>query len=379
MNRATVYDDKVYCISDLEREATLKLPPMARDFYNGGSMDLKTVAENKSAYDRYRLRPRVMIDVSKVDPSTECLGSNVSFPLGFSPSANHGMTHPDAEAGTSRAAAKKGVNMVLSSWTNTPPSIVVQQGIHSENSYAHQLSIVKDEETNMSIIRNAEAAGFKALFVSVDCPWLGRRLNEMKNCLTLPEDCSFPCFPFLESGASMITDDPRLQYAANLEWSFVKDLKKKTKLQIWLKGILTAEDAELAIQAGADGIVLSNHGGRQLDGALATIDALPEIVKQVKGRIPVHIDGGIRRGSDIFKALALGADYCWVGRVALWGLAYKGEEGVSIALNILYDEFCLVMALMGCKSIKDIGPQHLARMATDGTFHKLNSIIESKL
>ncbi|CUM56126.1 unnamed protein product [Debaryomyces tyrocola] len=378
MNRATSYDDKVHCIADLEYEANKKLAPMVRDFYNGGSMDLNTLKENKSAYDRYRLRPRVMVDVTEVDTSTACLGSNVAFPLGFSHSANHGLAHPDAERGTSRAAAKKRINMVLSSWSNTSPKVVAEQGRDAEISYAQQLSAVKDEETNMSIIRNAEETGYKAIFLSVDCPWLGRRLNEMKNTFALPSHCTFPCYPFI-NGDNMVSGDNRTQYETNLTWSYIQDLKKKTKLQIWLKGILTAEDAELAINAGADGIVVSNHGGRQLDGALSTLDALPDVVAAVNGRIPVHIDGGIRRGSDIFKALALGADHCWVGRIALWGLAYKGEEGVSIALNILHDEFRLVMALMGCISVKDIKPEHLARMSEDGRFHKLTRTVEAKL
>lgn len=169
----------------------------------------------------------------------------------------------------------------------------------------------------------------------------------------------------------MLSDDKRTKFEAGLTWDFVRYLKSKTKLQIYLKGILTGEDAALAVEAGADGIVVSNHGGRQLDGAMATLDALPEIVEAVKGRIPLHIDGGIRRGSDIFKALALGADHCWVGRIPLWGLAYKGEAGVSIALNILHDEFRTVMALMGCTKIEDIKPEHLARFGPDGALHRV--------
>jgi len=143
MNRATTYDDKVHCIADLEIEGNKKLAPMVRDFYNGGSMDLNTLKENKSSYDRYRLRPRVMVDVTEVDTSTTCLGSNVAFPLEFSPSANHGLAHPDAEGGTSRAAAKKKINMVLSSWSNTSPKVVAEQGKDAGISYAQQLSAVK--------------------------------------------------------------------------------------------------------------------------------------------------------------------------------------------------------------------------------------------
>ncbi|KAA8909720.1 hypothetical protein TRICI_004369 [Trichomonascus ciferrii] len=369
MNRAVTYDDKVHSIADLEAEANQKLPPMVRDFYGGGSMDLQTLHGNKAAYDHYRLRPRVMVDVTEVDTSTECLGSNVAFPLGFAPAANHGLAHADAELGTSRAAAKKRVNMVLSSWSNTPSKDVALQGKDAGISYVQQLSAVKDEDTNLKIIKTAEKAGYKALFLSVDCPWLGRRLNEMKNTFTLPPHLSFPSYPFITQ--NMVSFDDRTQYATAITWSYVRELKKKTSMQIWLKGILTAEDALNAVGAGADGIIVSNHGGRQLDGAMCTLDALPEVVEAVQGRIPVHIDGGIRRGSDIFKALALGADYCWVGRIPLWGLAYKGQAGVELALNILHDEFRLVMALMGCTSVKDIKPEHLARMGTDGRLRKV--------
>lgn len=333
-------------------------------------MDLQTLNGNKSAYDQYRLRPRVMVDVTHVDTTTTCLGSKVAFPLGFSPAANHRLAHTDGELGTSRAAAKHGVNMVLSSWSNTHSSDVAREGKDAGISYVQQLSAVKDEATNMSIIKNAEEAGYKALFLSVDCPWLGRRLNEMKNDFTLPNYLNFPNYPFINQ-QSMLSSDDRTQYDPALTWSHIRELKKKTKMQIWLKGILTPEDAALAVEAGADGIIISNHGGRQLDGAMTTLDALPGAVAAVKGRIPVHIDGGIRRGSDIFKALALGADYCWVGRIPLWGLAYKGEEGVSLALKILHDEFRLVMALMGCTSVEDIKPEHLAIKTADGRLRKV--------
>ncbi|KAF3987329.1 hypothetical protein FT663_02930 [Candidozyma haemuli var. vulneris] len=371
MNRAQTYDTRVHTIADLEEAANERLPPMTRDFYNGGSMELKTLAENKTSYDRYRLRPRVMIDVNVVDTTTDCLGAKVAFPLGLSPTACHGMAHPDAERGTARAAAKKGVNMVLSSWSNTPSKEVIEEGKNGKNVYAHQLSVLSDDQTNLDIIANAEKCGYKALFVSVDTPWLGRRLNELRNSFELPDHLGFPLYPWMNAH-KMLSDDKRTKFEAGLTWDYVKYLKSKTSMQIWLKGILTGEDAALAVDAGADGIVVSNHGGRQLDGAMSTLDALPEIVEAVRGRIPIHIDGGIRRGSDIFKALALGADHCWVGRIPLWGLAYKGEEGVSIALNILHDEFRTVMALMGCTRVEDIGPQHLARFGPDGSIHRVS-------
>lgn len=370
MNRAKTYDPNVLTIADLEAAANAKLPAMTRDFYNGGSMELRTLAENKSAFDKYRLRPRVMKDVSVVDTSTECLGAKVAFPLGFSPTACHGLAHSDAEKGTSRAAARKGVNMVLSSWSNTPATEVILEGEQSSNAYAQQLSVLSDEQTNLDFVTSAEKAGYKAVFVSVDTPWLGRRLNELRNSFELPDHLGFPMYPWMNAH-KMLSDDKRTKFEAGLTWDYVRFLKLKTTLPIRLKGILTAEDAALAVEAGADGIVVSNHGGRQLDGAMATLDALPEVVAAVNGRIPVHIDGGIRRGSDIFKALALGADHCWVGRIALWGLAYNGEEGVNLALDILHDEFRTVMALMGCSKVSDIGPHHLAIFGRDGVIRRV--------
>lgn len=372
MNRGSVLDEKVHCIADLEAAATLTLPPMVRDFYAGGSMDLKTLGENKSSFDRYRLRPRFLRDVTSVDASTTCLGSRTSFPLGLSPAANHCLAHPDGERASSAAASKRGINMALSMWSNCSLEDVIAQSDAQgrATSYAQNLTIVKDRSINLAIMRRAERAGYKALFISVDCPWLGRRLNEFRNTFSLPEHLGFPNVPGIDPH-NMVTADERVAYDAGLLWEHVAWLKSQTKLQIWLKGILTAEDASNAVAAGADGIIVSNHGGRQLDGVLATIDALPEVVEAVRGRIPVHMDGGIRRGSDIFKALALGADYCWVGRVPLWGLAYNGQDGVSLALNILYDEFRLVMALMGCRTVEEISQEHLALLHGDGRFHRI--------
>ncbi|CAO1612791.1 unnamed protein product [Sympodiomycopsis kandeliae] len=375
MNRQPPHDKLVHCIADLEEQARLKLAPMVRDFYGGGSMDLQTLRENQTSYERYRLRPQVMRDTTSVDPSTVCLGARNSMPLGFSPAANACLAHPDGEVGNSRAASAQGINMVLSTWSNKSLEEVASQGRNSTKTtaYAQQMSLVRDRSINTQIIKRAEAAGYKALFISVDCSWLGRRLNEFRNNFTLPEEVGFPNVPDIDPH-NMVDNDERIVYETNLVWEHVQWFKSQTKLQVWLKGILTAEDAARAVEAGADGIVVSNHGGRQLDGTLATIDALPEVVEAVRGRIPVHIDGGIRRGSDIFKALALGADYCWIGRIPLWGLAYNGSDGVAMAVKILYDELRTVMALMGCRTVDEIGASHLAVLQGDGRYRKLKDL-----
>ncbi|CAO1637654.1 unnamed protein product [Jaminaea pallidilutea] len=370
MNRAPSYDARVHSIADLETEGNARMNPMYRDYINGGSMDLQTLGDNKDAFNRFRLRPRIMVDVTKVDPGAVCFGRRVSFPLGIGPAAGHGLAHEDAEKATARAASAKGINMGLSTWANTSIEEIADIGRNSGTFYAQQLSVVKDPETNLNIIKRAEKAGFKAVIVSVDCPWLGRRLNEQKNSFCYPPHLKWPNVPHMNGGV-LTSDDPRTQYETNLEWGHVRWFKQHTNLQIWLKGILTGEDASLAVTAGADGVIVSNHGGRQLDGVNASMDALAEVVDAVRGRVPVHVDGGLRRGSDIFKALALGADHCWVGRMPFWGLAYKGEAGVKLGLDILYDEFLLCMALMGCRNVGEIKRSHLALMGADGRYRAL--------
>ncbi|BEJ12495.1 hypothetical protein CspHIS471_0209550 [Cutaneotrichosporon sp. HIS471] len=371
MNRLQRYDQNVFSIADLQREGTKNLSKMVGEYYNEGAMDLLSMKDNVAAFDRVRLRPRVCIDVSQVDMSTECFGAKVKMPLGFSPAAMHGMAHDDAELGTSRAAAKAGCNMVLSTWSNHSIADVVKAGDGFENAYGQQLSIVECWDTNMHMIRNAEKAGCAALVLTVDCAYLGRRLNEYRNDFTLPEHLTFPNLPPGINPYNFVQSDPRTAYDRAFTWDKVEKIVKSTSMQVYLKGILTAEDALLAAESGVHGIIVSNHGGRQLDGAISTFDALEDIVTAVKGRIQIHFDGGIRRGSDIFKALAMGADYCWVGRIPVWGLAYDGENGVSLALKLLYDELLITMALCGCSKLSDIRRSHLARLRGDGTFAKL--------
>ncbi|EIM22812.1 FMN-dependent alpha-hydroxy acid dehydrogenase [Wallemia mellicola CBS 633.66] len=368
MNRPTKCNPSITCISDLEKASYCKLNKTVAEYYNEGSMDLITLRDNTAVYDRYKLRPRVLRNLTNLDTSTMCLGSRVSFPLGISPTAMQGLAHPGRELATSRAASKMGVNMCLSTYTNTSSEDVIAQS-NGGNSYAQQLSIMKDNSINMEIIKGAEKAGYKAIFLTIDCPYLGRRLNEYRNQFKLPEHLTLPNLP-VEDG-NMVTRDERLEYDDQLDWEGIARFKNSTHCEIWLKGILTAEDAMLAVEAGVDGIIVSNHGARQLDGSCSTLDALPEVVGAVGGRIPVHLDGGIRRGTDIFKAIALGAQHVWIGRPVLWGLAYNGQEGVELALQLLYDEFRLCQALCGCLTINDITSKHLARLHADGRYRPI--------
>jgi (S)-2-hydroxy-acid oxidase len=295
------------------------------EFYNSGSTSQMTVHENSSAFAKYRLRPRVLVNVAQADTSTNVLGHKISFPLCVSPAGIQAMAHPDGELGTSRACAKRGIHMGVSSFSNYSVEEVTKAGREvGPMAHAMQLYTMKDRALQERIIKRAEAAGCVAIFLTADSPVLGVRYNEWRNDFRTPSGLAFP---MLERTSEMIMaqthDDGFLtmnsdshSWAEEIPW-----LRSKTKMEIWIKGVLTAEDVLLAREYGCDGVVVSNHGGRQLDGTPATIDVLPECVKAANGKIRVHIDGGFRTGTDIFKAIALGAECCWIGRPVIWGLA----------------------------------------------------------
>jgi (S)-2-hydroxy-acid oxidase len=300
---------------------------MSVEFYNSGSTDQVTIHENSRAFSKYRVRPRVLADVSSADTSTTLFGRRVAFPLGISPASLQAMAHSDGELATSRACAKAGVGMGISSFANYSVTKIRSAASSSGErviDHAIQLYIMKDRELELRIIRTAEASGCKAIFLTADSPVLGVRYNEWRNDFRTPEGLGFPILErtseqiratTLDDGFISLNDDAH-NWTRDIPW-----LQSVTKMEIWIKGVLTAEDTLKAIEMGCDGIIVSNHGGRQLDGVPATLDALPECVVAAEGRIRIHVDGGIRSGTDIFKALALGAEHCWVGRPAIWGLA----------------------------------------------------------
>ncbi|GES57141.1 FMN-dependent dehydrogenase family protein [Aspergillus terreus] len=345
---------QVFTIHDIAKEAHKALPQIYRQYYNDGAGDMTTLYDNERAYDRYKLRPRVLRDVHDVDMSTHIFGVKVTAPIGFAPAAAHKLAHPIGEVGTSRVAAKHGIPMCLSAYSTTSLEDVISEGMG--NPYAMQVSFFQDRDVTRRLIERAE--GYKALFVSVDLPVLGNRLNEKRNKFCFPPHVTFP-------NIQQETDDVMKHYGAGYDSTLTWDktipwLKKNTTLQIWLKGIVDPEDVQLAIDHGIDGVVISNHGGRQLDGQLSAMDALRECSPVARGKIPLILDGGIRRGSDIFKAIALGASMCFVGRIPIWGLAYNGEAGVDEAIGILLREFRETMMHMGCRSIADITPKCLS-------------------
>ncbi|GAB1217884.1 hypothetical protein ATERTT37_007127 [Aspergillus terreus] len=379
------------CINDIREAAASKLPTSATEFYNSGSTNQVTVAENTTAYAKYRLRPRVLVDVSQADPSTTVLGQKISFPLCVSPAGLQAMAHPDGELATSRACAKHQIHMGVSSFANHTVEEIRAAGLGvGPIQHAMQIYTMQDRAKQERIIKRAEAAGCKALFLTADSPILGVRYSEHRNDFRSPEGLGFP---MLEKTSEMIRSERHEDgftafnssshsWAQEIPW-----LRSVTNMQIWIKGVLTAEDVQLAVEYGCDGVVVSNHGGRQLDETPATIDALPECVKAAKGKIRVHIDGGIRSGTDIFKALALGAECCWIGRPMIWGLAvsalsasfcrwlillqYDGESGVDKVLDILYTEFKRCMQLTGCRTVADITPASLGIVRADGPLARL--------
>ncbi|KAJ5915242.1 hypothetical protein N7454_011137 [Penicillium verhagenii] len=360
----TLHKD-VCCIADLKEAGGKNLSKTYRDYYNAGAMDLITLNDNEKAYDRYKLRPRILVNVEKIDTSTEFLDSRVSLPFSFGPAASHKLAHPDGEVATSRAAARYNIGMGLSSYATCSIEDVKAQGMW--NPYFMQMCMLKDRGITIQLLEWAEKAGYKALFLSVDVPVLGKRLNEYRNEFRIPEDMEYP--NILSSGAD--TSD-RTNYDPTLDWeTAIPWLRAHTGLPIWLKGVCSPEDVELAINYGIDGIVISNHGGRQLDGVPSTLDALRICAPVARGRIPITIDGGIRRGSDIFKAIALGASHCFLGRIPIWGLAYNGQEGVELAIRILRQELKITMALTGCNAISDIQQCYLSVLQSDGILAKL--------
>ncbi|RKP25705.1 Hydroxyacid oxidase 1 [Syncephalis pseudoplumigaleata] len=344
------------CIGDLEPIARDILSRNAWDYYASGADDMLTLRENERAFSRIRIRPQVLRDVSAIDIRTSILGSRVASPFGVAPTAMQRMANVDGEEATARACASLRVPMILSSWATTSLEDMYQ-GI-GESVRWFQLYVYKDRRVARRLVERAAAAGYKALAVTVDTPYLGRRRADIRNKFKLPSHLRLANFSdeskqHVGAGPNETQQDSGLatyvaeQVDPSLSWKDIAWLKTVSPLPVVVKGVLTAEDARLAVEAGVSGIVVSNHGGRQLDGVSATVEALSEVIAAVDGQVEVFLDGGIRRGSDIFKAIALGAKAVFVGRPILWGLAYKGEEGVKWVLRTLEDELKLCMTLAG--------------------------------
>ncbi|NWX15171.1 HAOX2 oxidase, partial [Aegotheles bennettii] len=342
------------CLSDFEAYAKKHLPKIAWDFFAAGADDCSTRDENILAYKRIHFRPRMLRDVSMMDIRTKLLGTEISFPVGIAPTGFHQLAWPDGEKSTARAAKAMNTCYIASTYstcTLEEISTAAPGGLRWFQLYIH-----RNREVAQHLVQQAEALGFQGLVLTADVPYTGKRRDDIRNGFRLPPHMKLKNL----EGAFEVCKTSCLD--ASLTWNDIYWLRSLTHLPIIIKGILTREDAELAVKHAVQGIIVSNHGGRQLDGGPATIDALVEVVKSVQGRVEVYLDGGIRKGSDVLKALALGAKCVFIGRPAIWGLAYKGEEGLQDVLRILQDEFRLSMALAGCASISEIGP-HLVQFS----------------
>ncbi|NXU91569.1 HAOX2 oxidase, partial [Xiphorhynchus elegans] len=328
------------CLSDFEAYAKKYLPKMAWDYFAAGADDCNTRDENILAYKRIRFRPRMLRDVSMMDIRTRILGTEISFPVGIAPTGFHQLAWPDGEKSTARAAKAMNTCYIASTYstcTLEEISVAAPRALRWFQLYIH-----RNRATSQQLVQRAEALGFQALVLTADLPYAGRRRADIRNGFCLPPHMKLKNLEQdFEYGLPPNSLDP------SVTWNDIYWLQSLTHLPIIIKGILTKEDAELAVRHGVQGIIVSNHGGRQLDEGPATIDALVEVVEAVRGRVEVYLDGGIRKGSDVLKALALGAKCVFIGRPALWGLAYKGEEGLQDVLRILQDEFRLSMALAG--------------------------------
>ncbi|KAM6438386.1 2-Hydroxyacid oxidase 2 [Rhynochetos jubatus] len=349
------------CLSDFEDYAKKCLPKMAWDFFSAGADDSTTRDENILAYKRICFRPRILRDVSVMDIRTKILGIEISFPVGIAPTGFHQLAWPDGEKSTARAAKVMKTCYIASTYSTCTLEEISAAAPSSLRWF--QLYIHRNRVVSQQLIQRAEALGFQGLVLTADLPYTGKRRDDVRNSFHLPPHMK------LKNLEEAFEGDDRSEYGLppksldpSVTWNDIYWLRSLTCLPIIIKGILTKEDAELAVRHGVQGIIVSNHGGRQLDGVPATIDALAEVVEAVQGRVEVYLDGGIRKGSDVLKALALGAKCVFIGRPALWGLAYKGEEGLRDVLRILQDEFRLSMALAGCASVSEIG-RHLVQFS----------------
>jgi 4-hydroxymandelate oxidase len=348
-------------LESLEARARERLDPMLFDYIAGGAGDEWTLRENRLAWSRLQLLPRMLRGVGQRDLRTTVLGTSVSFPVLVPPMGFHGLCHPDAEVATARATAAAGTIFVASTVSNRSLEAIAE---NSDGSRWFQLYVYRDREITRGLVERAAAAGYTALCLTVDTPLAGQRERDRRNRLRMPAHLGLENFPtsHAERHKTGSESDSALaryiadMWDANLTWEDIDWLRSVSPLPVIVKGILVPDDAELAIEHGAAAIIVSNHGGRQLDGAPASITMLSAIVEAVEGRVEVLIDGGIRRGTDVLKALALGARAVLVGRPVLWGLTLDGEAGVTAVLQHLRGELDLAMALAGCASINEIGP-----------------------
>ena len=344
-------------VGDAERIAADVLDRGVLGYFAGGAGDELTLRENVEAWQRWRLRPRVLVDVSEVSTRIELLGDSLSMPILVAPAAFQRLLHAEGEVGMATAAAEAGTAMCLSTLATTRPRDVAAAAPPGRRWF--QLYCFRDEAVTRALVDEAVESGFEAIVLTVDAPPAGNRERDLRTGFRLPPDLGVPSLVAAVGEKKLTIEEAFDLMTRALTWSDLEDLASEASVPVIVKGVLTAEDATLAVEHGAGGIVVSNHGGRQLDRSPATADALAEIVDAVEGRLPVLVDGGIRRGVDVALALALGADAVLVGRPVLWGLAAAGRSGSLRVLEILRAELELALALCGATSPAGLGRQHV--------------------
>ncbi|GAA2365722.1 alpha-hydroxy acid oxidase [Dactylosporangium salmoneum] len=362
---------QILTAADYRNPAQRLVEPDVWDFIEGGAEDERTVAANLRAFDRVRLRPRVLAGVSEVDTAVSLFGRDYATPIGVAPTAYQRLIDADGEVATAKGAGAAGALFVVAMFASRTIEDIAAA---SSSGLWLQLYWLRRRDVLQSMAERAEAAGYDAIMLTVDVPRMGRRWRDVRNGFTIGGDVAavnieagvMAAAHERDEGSSAVARHTAATFDPGLVWSDLAWLRGRTRLPLVLKGILTAEDATLAVAHGADAIVVSNHGGRQLDGAVASLDALAEVVGAVGGAIPVLLDGGVRRGADALAALALGAHMVLLGRPPLWGLAAGGAEGVAGVLRATTDELAHAMALAGRASLADLDRTVVRNQPTGG-------------
>jgi len=337
-------------VAEYEPLARARLEVGAWDYQAGGAGDEHSLADNLASWARVRLRPRVLVDVATRDLTTSAFGLDLPHPIVIAPTAAHRLSHPDAELATARGAAAAGALNTLS----TIASVSLEEVAAAEPAGPRwfQLYAPADRGACRDLVDRAVAAGYRAIVLTVDLPYPGNRERDVRNGFELELGAHLP--------SDQQVDERGIIELPTLSWDDLGWLRSVCPVPLLVKGVLRADDAVRAVDAGCDGVWVSNHGGRQLDTAISAAEALPEVAAAMGGRGLLLADGGVRRGIDVLKALALGADLVAIGRPVLWALAVDGAEGVQRVIEILRDELSLAMALAGCRSIDDVSADLVA-------------------
>lgn len=343
-------DPNLINLADYERVAAERLAPGPLAYFMGGAGDEVTLRDNRAAFARQAIVPRVMRDVSSVDTSVEVFGRRWPSPIFIAPTALQRMAHPDGELATARAAASRGMTLAVSTSSSTDLADIAAVG----GPRWFQVYLLADTGARRALVERAVAHGYEALVLTVDLARIGRRERDLRVAFRIPEGVEIPNVAI---AAGVPPEDvASIAFVDRMSWPDL-DWLAGFGLPVVVKGILHPDDARLAIEHGAAAVEVSNHGGRQLDAAIASLDALPAVVETVADRVPVLLDGGVRRGVDVLMSLAMGATAVGIGRPVIWGLAVDGQAGVGNVLDLLQAELDTAMALAGAGSVAEITPE----------------------